>query len=251
MNDKIISRIDEENYNSFGSLMIIKEYKNCENINVYFPEYNWTYYHSTYKEFKNGHIKCPFEPRYCNIGYLGEGKYKVMKNKEKTKEYITWSSMLNRCYSNKYSAYENCYVCDNWLNFQNFSQWYEDNYYEINGEIMTLDKDILYKGNTCYSPDTCVFVPQKINTLFVKSNRIRGKLPIGVTTTNNNKFISRCKNGKNEKIYLGTYDTPEEAFYAYKSYKEKTIKQLADEYKNYIPCNLYIAMYNYEVDIND
>lgn len=158
--------------------------------------------------------------------------------------------MLNRCYSGKYPTYEDCYVCEEWLNYQNFAEWFYQNYYEVDNEIMNLDKDILYKGNKVYSPETCVFVPQRINTLFIKSNKIRGDLPIGVTSKNN-KFMTRCKNGQNEKIYLGTFNTIEEAFKSYKEYKEKLIEQTANEYKEFIPYVLYEAMCNYEVEIND
>ena len=41
-------RIGEEGYNSFGSKMIIKEYRSCMNIDVYFPEYKWTAKHVQY-----------------------------------------------------------------------------------------------------------------------------------------------------------------------------------------------------------
>ena len=37
----------------------------------------------------------------------------------------------------------------------------------------------------------------------------------------------------------------------YKDYKERVIKQVADEYKPYIPKELYEAMYRYEVEIDD
>ena len=46
-----IDRTREINYNTFGSKMIIVEYRNCDDIDVYFPEYNWTFKHSAYKEF--------------------------------------------------------------------------------------------------------------------------------------------------------------------------------------------------------
>ena len=38
----------------------------------------------------------------------------------------------------------------------------------------------LVHGNKIYSPSTCIFVPQRINTLFVKKDMNRGDLPIGV-----------------------------------------------------------------------
>ena len=36
-----INRTGEENINNFGSKMIIKEYRGCMDIDVYFPEYDW------------------------------------------------------------------------------------------------------------------------------------------------------------------------------------------------------------------
>ena len=45
---------------------------------------------------------------------------------------------------------------------------------------MCLDKDILYKNNTIYSKDTCIFIPERINILFTKNNAKRGNYPIGV-----------------------------------------------------------------------
>ena len=37
-------------------------------------------------------------------------------------------------------------------------------------EVMNLDKDILIKGNKLYSPNTCCFVPKRLNILFVNTN---------------------------------------------------------------------------------
>ena len=80
MGRKVIDRTGEENINEFGSKMIIKEYKSNKDIDVYFPEYNWTAKHVQYNNFKNGTIKCPYEPRVYGVGYLGEGKYKAFEN---------------------------------------------------------------------------------------------------------------------------------------------------------------------------
>ena len=50
---------------------------------------------------------------------------------------------------------------------------------------------------------------------------------------------------------IGLYDNEYEAFLSYKRFKEKYIKQIANEYKDIIPQKLYDAMYRYEVEIND
>lgn len=131
------------------------------------------------------------------------------------------------------------------------------NYYNFDKERLELDKDILHKGNKIYNPIDCIFAPKTINTLFIQHKNKRNNLPIGVCLTKQStKFQSKCmvrdyNKKRNKKVYLGLYNTPEEAFNAYKQFKEKYIKQVADEYKDKIPKKLYDAMYRYEVEITD
>ena len=168
--------------------------------------------------------------------------------------------MLERCYSEKYqeknATYKDCEVCEEWHNFQNFAKWYENNYYEIKGEKMCLDKDILVKHNKIYSPENCIFVPEKINSLFVKSDKSRGESCIGTSPLESGRYRVRCslinpETGKSKYEHLGYYDTQEKGFRVYKYYKEKNIKQVADYYFGRIPKRLYDGMYSYEVEIND
>lgn len=256
-----IDRIGEEGVNNFGSRMVIVGYRMNRDIDVYFPEYDWTAKNATYQSFKKGNIACTYERRVFNIGYIGKGKYKVYENGKMTKCYEVWNHMLQRCYDSKYhekySTYKDCEVVEEWLNLQNFGNWFDDNYYEVKNEKMCLDKDILNKGNKIYSPNNCIFVPDKINTLFVKCNKSRGDYPIGVCYHKSiGKFIARCsiydfETNKSKNKHLGYYDTPNEAFKIYKQFKEKYIKEVADCYKDFIPIKLYDAMYNYKIDIDD
>ena len=254
-----IDRTGEEKVNNFGSKMVIKEYRNNKNIDVYLPEYDWVFEHAQYNQFKKGNIKCPYEPRYFGKGYLGEGKYKMSENGKLKKEFNIWYGMLQRCYDPEFhkreSTYKDCRVEEYLLNFQNMGEWIENNYYEIPGEQMCLDKDILCKGNKIYSRDTCIFVPKRINNLFTKSDKSRGKDPIGVDQLPSGNYQVRCRNGYGKQVYLGLYSTEEEAFNVYKQYKEKTIKETIDSYEGKIPEPFYrrlkIAMYNYKVDIDD
>ena len=261
MSRKFIDRTGEENRNNFGSKIIIVEYRGALDIDVYFEEYDWTARSVAYCNFKKGEIKCPYEKRYYGIGYIGEGRYSCSKDSKAVKCYEAWCNMLQRCYDEKYHekelTYKNCAVDNNWLNFQNFAKWYYDNYYEIEGERMHLDKDILVKGNKIYSSDTCIFVPERINSLFTKSNKCRGEYPIGVYyDKQTGKFRAQCrvydlKERKGKTINLKRHNTPEEAFYAYKEFKENYIKEVADYYKDKIPQKLYNAMYQYKVEITD
>ena len=254
-----VDRTGEKGVNTFGSEMVIVKYRTNRDVDIYFPEYDWTAKNREYKGFKNGNIKCPYERRYFGVGYIGEGKYKVWENGKNTKCYKTWHNMLNRCYDEKfhekYPTYIGCEVDKNWHNFQNFAEWYYNNYYEIEGGKMCLDKDILYKHNKVYSPKTCIFVPQTINSLFVKRDNDRGESVIGASLKNG-RYRVQCwsfdpETGKSKQEYFGYYDSQEKAFEIYKYYKEKNIKQVADYYKDKIPEKLYDGMYSYKVEIDD
>jgi len=202
----------------------------------------------------NVKIKSPFDISVYGVGYFGIGKYKALINSKQTQQYRAWHGMLERCYSEKHheihQTYIDCIVCEEWHNYQIFAKWYDDNYYRINNEIMSLDKDWLYKGNKIYSPDTCIFAPQYINSSIVNKKNNRGELPIGVTIYQG-KYRVRCRNNTGEYKHLGTHDTPGQAFEAYKTFKEAYIKQVAKSYKDHIPTKLYEAMINYEININD
>lgn len=71
--------------------------------------------------------------------------------------YSVWRNMLRRCYTTSHNCYHKVSVCEEWLIFSNFKKWYENNYHEG----YQLDKDLL--GGKLYSPDTCVFIPSKLN----------------------------------------------------------------------------------------
>ncbi|HEY8803993.1 MAG TPA: hypothetical protein VIM42_02605 [Clostridium sp.] len=246
-------RINETRFNKNGLEMCIIEYTNERNIIVKFLSSGRTV-SSRYSHFLDGSIK----DRYANFvfgkGYIGIGKYKSSNNKKTTKMFNAWKGMLRRSYDNSEKenpSYLGCSVAEEWHNFQNFGKWYDENYYEVDNEEMTLDKDILVKGNKIYSSKTCIFVPKNINMLFTQKRRFRGNYPIGVHFhKQNKKYIAQC-NKNSKEIYLGCFVTPELAFNTYKIYKENLIKQIADQYKDKIPQKLYDSMYKYIVEIND
>ena len=157
--------------------------------------------------------------------------------------------MIFRCHSDKCksNSYKDVTVCEEWHNFQTFAKWFEDNW-KSHMEGWALEKDILVKGNKIYSPDTCCFVPSEINNLFITNKYKRGDYPIGVRKKVNG-FKARIY--KDKEIHLGYFNTPEEAFQAYKVAKEEYIKEIADKWKDKIDPRVYQAMYNYKVEITD
>lgn len=166
--------------------------------------------------------------------------------------YSCWVCMLKRCYSKLFQkaepSYIGCSVCDEWLLFSNFKEWFDANY--VDG--YALDKDILVKGNRVYSPETCCFVPQRINSLLINRKSHRAKSGIIGTHKNGKRFLAVLKiNGKLKN--LGRYNTVEEAFSAYKSAKEAQIQEVAAEYysKGLIDKKVYDALMNYRIEKTD
>lgn len=183
----------------------------------------------------------------------GVAYYDVLESMVGSDEYIIssryWHSMLRRCYSDKvhekYPNYRNCEVCDEWKMFSGFKEWFDEHYVEG----WCLDKDILIKGNKTYSPYTCCFVPNELNVIFSHKPR-KIKLPQGVTLNNHGKYVARAAiNGKEKRI--GQYNTPEEAFQAYKVAKEMWIKEVANKYKDKLEPRVFDALMAYEVEITD
>lgn len=246
-------RVGQISYDRFGSRIEIIDYKKRNDITVKFDDGHIV--KTNYGQFIAGKIKNPYNKTTCGIGYIGEGEYKTGYAYKKTKQGRAWEAMMARCYSKKTQlnrpSYIGCTVDTIWHNFQVFAKWYDENIYDIEGEkTMCLDKDILIKGNRIYSPDTCTFVPNRINQLLVTRKVKRGTYPLGVSAYKS-KFAATCNDGYGNDNNLGYFKTPEEAFNAYKIHKEKIIKKVADDYKQYIPEKLYKALYNYVVEITD
>ena len=252
---KRTDRIGERFETNEGYVVEIVEYNSSSDLWVEFQDKHRSRVHTTYQHCRKGEIKNLYHPSVYGMGFIGQGEYKSKVNGKRTKYYKYWQDMLERCYDEKYHkkqpTYKDCFVNEEAHCLQDFGAWFDENYYEIEGEQMELDKDILCKGNKEYSFNTMIFVPQRINVLFIKNDAIRGDLPIGVNyDKKSNKYRTQCQTLGHQKC-LGYYNTPHEAFLAYKEFKEQYIKQVADEYKGRIPDRLYEAMYAWEVEIDD
>lgn len=174
------------------------------------------------------------------VGVTGKGKYSPTTHQ---KAYQVWYAMIKRCYNNdikgrqrfeSFNSYVDTTVCEEWHSFQTFGEWFDENYYELGGERVDLDKDVLSYilniDNKIYSPDTCMFLPQRINTAvrlgekgyyFEKNGRIRmcvGCLGYRMKTT--------CK-------------SVEDAQRQYLEYKKNYIMGISNKYVDKIPRDVY------------
>jgi len=174
---------------------------------------------------------------------------------KKVKEYVLWQNMLRRCFNEKvqtrYPTYRGCSVSDNFLNYTFFYDWCQEQIgfgkVDDKGRYWQLDKDLLLVGNKLYSENTCVFVPQEINLFFIDCGAKRGEYPLGVCLDKwRGKFKVQCwANGKLQN--LGHFNTPDEAFAAYKPFKEALCKQLALKWQSEIDPRLFDVMMKWSV----
>lgn len=217
--------------------MQIVAYRTYDDIDVKFLDKDgYVFEHTTYNNFKVGQIKNPYDRCIFGIGYLGVGDAQ-----QKTQVGYCWRGMLERCYCDRMKKIHPAYygistVCEEWLNFQVFAEWYNKNVYQVGTERMHLDKDILFKGNKVYSPDTCIIVPQRINALFIKKQNKYG-LPTGIKPRANGKYEA-----KYNQEHLGVFNSVEEAELAHEEAKRKAIKAVAEEYRPVIPDKVYKAL---------
>lgn len=187
----------------------------------------------------------------CGVGF-NDADYAVRKNNKEGVEvwccpyYAKWKGMLMRCYNQhalkRKPSYIDCTVCEEWLTFSNFKDWMigEDH------QGKHLDKDLLVEGNKVYSPSTCIFIGNRINTILnSKFDEDVGAYQKKHNT--NNKYYSVCSNPFNiEENYIGVFDTKESANLAHKAKKVDYVKYLAKEEDNPLVTELLFKRFNIE-----
>ena len=185
------------------------------------------------------------------VGYNGGDRALIETN---FKTYQVWCSMLQRCYNpnTEYARrnYKDCEVSDYFKIFPQFLEWWKMKSDGISVDLQ-LDKDILVKGNRLYSETTCTLVPRDVNMLLIKRNKARGKYPIGVTYCKRSKKYKAQVSKFNVITNLGSHDSVESAFLAYKIAKEEYVKEVANKYKDVIEDKVYEILMKYEVNIDD
>lgn len=220
----IKTNIGETFDGKYGRLVVL-EYNHAKDVLVKFVDTGYKC-RTQIDKIRKGQIKDPYFPSLYGVGYFGVGYYKA-KNKDgkNSKPYNVWLNMLGRCYnpkSDRYNAYgaKGVTVCSEWHNYQNFAKWYTIN----NHNEWELDKDILFKGNTVYSPNTCCFVPKEVNNLLTGKDS-KKDLPSGVTHAYGGKYRVNTSKG-----HYGTYATLDDAIEVYKTAKLSVINKVLEKY---------------------
>ena len=237
---------------SSGDFKILK-YNDAKDVEIQFLKTGFEA-SATLGNIRNGKVKDRYSPSVFGVGITGT-KYPTNEGGVNTKEYALWKNMLKRCYSDtckkKQPTYEDCEVSENFKYYEYFYDWCQ-NQVGFGNQDWQLDKDLLIKGNKVYSEDSCVFMPQEINSLLVKCTASRGEHLIGVCWSKTNKaFRAMVRRNKGKREHLGLFNTELEAFNAYKQAKEAFIKEQANKWKSQIDDRAYEALMNYTVEITD
>ena len=237
--------------NRFGDIKIL-EYKNNKQVVIMFLNTGFITEESM-GVIRSGHIRDNEAFPVYKVGVM-DIPNELQKGKPKPREYSIWNGIRQRCYNennrDNLMSYKGIKMSDNFKLYSYFKEWCHKQI-GFNEDGWHLDKDILVKGNKVYSEDTCCFVPPEINCTITNNKSVRGQFPQGVTY-NRTKTRYRAKIRRGAKLEsLGTYDTPEEAFYAYKPIKEACIKSLAEKWKDKIDPRVYDALVKWEINIDD
>jgi len=148
-----------------------------------------------------------------------------------------WINLNKRCkLGGEYQTRQPTYIgtTNGFKDFQEFAEWCQHQYgymnKDENGRFWQLDKDLKVFNSKVYSPDTCLFVPSRVNSLLLSRDSARGKYPIGVYWhKGNKKFSSKCSDKNNGRKDLGYFDCELLAHQAWQRYKIDLIRKICVE----------------------
>lgn len=182
-----------------------------------------------------GAVKDMFAKTVRGVGFIGNYKDEVKNNPF----YQTWTMLLDRSFPTEHRkehpTYENCTICEDWLCFDIFQNdcrkligyKEKEKYTDVNFEI---DKDVLFHNNKHYSKETCIWLPQKLNSFFTNIN-IRNKTGFEGVSQNKNKRYVTCISINGKTRHIGSSTTPFEAYLKYCKVKSEVLEMyLADEF---------------------
>ena len=147
--------------------------------------------------------------------------------------YKRWHGMMWRVFKSYYSkataSYDKTTIDQSFQKFMDFRNWANaQGFGPDNGNLVDLDKDILFMGNNVYSQKTCVFVPKRINNLILTSEGKRKGTLLG--TSFDGKKYTAARNINSKTGYIGRFSTEEQA---HKAWQLAKADYMEDSIANY------------------
>lgn len=216
-----------------GNLEILR-YESAKMVLIRFLDTNTEFFTKS-SDIRKGNVKDHMRPTIYGVGFCGK---RLVKGSSSDRDiFMSWHHMMRRCYSpyeiNKNISYKDCFVCEEWHNFQNFLHCHELNY--VDG--YHLDKDIINSGNKIYSPENCIYVPAYVNILIVTGGTQNSNERIGVSYRANRGMYRAYISIDGKYKNLGHYKTEEEAGIVYDKEKYQYVKMKCEQCKNENPDN--------------
>lgn len=148
--------------------IVVTKYENAESVYVTFTDTGTTIRTAKRVLVRSNRprLRDPLAKTVFGVGCIGVGPHKAHEKQADTKAYSIWRAMLRRCYyrgsKHHQRSYEGVTVCEEWLNFQAFAEWFEQ-HHPKDGKRYQLDKDYLNPSAKEYSPENCSFITQQEN----------------------------------------------------------------------------------------
>lgn len=157
-------------------------------------------------------------------------------------DYALWKAVLCRSVSQhekqrRPSCLESSCHPD-WYIRKNFQDWYfdQDNYYDSEGKILQIDKDILFINNQQYGPETSVLVPHFVNIVVRKMSK--GIMPWVGYQQKSKRMLNEHKKPwrfevfhEGKAIRQGLFDNPLSAHLAACEVKIQCLYQTIERYE--------------------
>lgn len=151
-----------------------------------------------------------------------------------TRSYDLWIAMTGRC--------KKLGSINGFDNFQYFADWVnskEDCMKMENNRYWCLDKDIIKPFNKIYSPETCCFIPSKLNLSLSFKPKTRSEYPIGVHQ-HRLKYVAQG-NSEGKTLRLGSFECPFEAHREWQRYKIQQLANLKIEF-DFLPNEVILGI---------
>lgn len=171
-------------------------------------------------------------------------RFKKLNKDEKSSRYFNMKARCGKEYQDRNPRYYGTYMCEEWSKDKKaFYKWLDENYYEVTGEQMDIDKDILKYGNKQYHPDLLLIVPHSINSFY--ENIEVGKT--NITYSKRSKKYSVKVLDMGELTLFNHLDTYNQALDLYCTIKQGILVNKAKTLQDQIPDKVYQAMMNTDI----